>query len=113
MKPLIYLWTLGLVLIATPLPQASGSYTSRPPTPPTKSVKADRAKYDLGQKIFTGKTKPVQTDAAGQRPRLETLQSRLPAYVAAKKNLPTLAGTLSEEQLTALEHYVGERYPVK
>lgn len=102
-------WPVGL--------SASGSYSARLPQPPAREGKGaavDRAKYDLGQKVFNGKTTLAATaDAASQRTRLETLQARLPASVAKKKDLPALAGKLTEEQLTALEYFVRERYPIK
>ena len=92
---------------------ASGSYTSRPATPKARTVQVERARYDLGQKVFKGQTARGQGDAAAQKPRLEALQRHLPASVAKKKDLPALAGTLTEEQLGALEYYVAERYPAK
>jgi cytochrome c553 len=113
MNPLPILFGAALLLSSTAFVHASGSYTSRPPTPPSQSQKVDRTQYNLGQKVFNGKTKPTTADATAQRPRLEALQAQLPASVAAKKNLPTLAGTLSDDQLAALEYYVRERYPVK
>ena len=103
------------VILATPLSlSASGSYCTCMPKPPAKGSKAtkvDRAKYDLGQKAFNGKTAPVQGDATAQRARLEALQRKLPEKVGAKKDLTSLAGKLSEEQLDALEYFVQQRYP--
>jgi hypothetical protein len=95
--------------------QASGSYCACLPKPPAKTAGAqvDRDKYDLGQKVFNGKTAPVQGDSATQRSQLESLQAQLPAKVAKKKNLPSLAGKLSPEQLDALEYYLENRYPNK
>lgn len=113
MNLLPHLTAAALLFGSAAAVQASGSYTSRPPTPPSSSQKVDRTQYNLGQKVFNGKTKPTTADATTQRPRLEALQAQLPASVAAKKNLPTLAGTLSDDQLVALEYYVRERYPVK
>jgi hypothetical protein len=104
---LLLAWPAGL--------SASGSYTSRLPVPPGKEgkgAKIDRAKYDLGQKIFNAKAIPAaQGDAAAQQTRLQFLQSRLPARVAKSKDLTALAGKLTEEQLDALEYFVKERYP--
>lgn len=93
---------------------ASGSYCVCLPKPPPKSSaakQADRDKYDLGQKVYNGKTAPATGDAAAQRARLQTLQASLPEKVAKKKDLTALAGKLTAEQLDALEHYVGQRYP--
>jgi hypothetical protein len=92
---------------------ASGSYCTCMPKPPPKASKAkvDRDKYDLGQKAFNGKTAPVQGNATAQRARLEALQRQLPEKVAAKKDLTSLAGKLSQEQLDALEYFVQQRYP--
>lgn len=102
------------IMLAMPLRSAaSGSYCTCMPKPPPKGTKAkvDRDKYDLGQKTFNGKTAPVQGNATAQRARLEALQRKLPEKVAAKKDLTSLAGKLSEEQLDALEYYVQQRYP--
>jgi hypothetical protein len=96
-----------------PEAKASGSYCACLPKPPSSSgthAKVDRDRYDLGQKVFNGKTAPVQGNARSQKPRLEALQGRLPAKVAAQKHLPSLAGKLTNEQLESLEYYVGERY---
>jgi hypothetical protein len=96
---------------------ASGSYTSRLPQPPSKAgtgAKVDRAKFDLGQKVYNGKTAPVETsapNATAQRVRLEAVQRQLPPKVAVKKDLTTLAGKITDEQLEALEYFVKERYP--
>jgi hypothetical protein len=101
-------WPLGSL--------ASGSYTSRLPQPPSKEgkgTKVDRAKYDLGQRVFNAKTVMAsQGDAAAQQPRLQALQRQLPERVARKKDLTALAGKLTEEQLDALEYFVRERYPI-
>lgn len=112
MKPITIPLVLaaGLMLGAATPALASGSYTARPPTPKQGAANVDRAKYDLGQKVFNGKTAPVAGNAAAQAPRLNALQSWLPASVAHRKNLPALAGQLSDEQLNALEYYVNQRY---
>jgi hypothetical protein len=96
---------------------ASGTYTSRLPQPPSKAGKGasiDRAKYDLGQRVFNAKTVIAAQggDAAAQRTRLQAIQNRLPEKVAKKKDLTALAGKLTEEQLDALDYFVKERYPV-
>lgn len=90
---------------------ASGSYCICLPKPPARTAKVDRDKYDLGQKVYNERTTPATGDAAAQKPRLEKLQSQLPARTAKKKDLVKLAGKLTPEQLDALEYYVGQRYP--
>jgi len=104
---------LGAFLLVSSLHAAlaSGSYTSRPPHPPAKEKSADRAKYSLGMRVFDGKVKfDAQADPGAQRDRLKALQARLPERVAKKKDLPSLAGKLTAEQLDALEYYVNHRY---
>lgn len=91
---------------------ASGSYCTCLPKPPQgKAAKVDRDKFDLGQKVFNGKTTPATGDASAQRTRLTALQAQLPEKLAKKKDLTTLAGKLTGEQLDALEVFVKERYP--
>ena len=99
--------------LALPLAaSASGSYCVCIPKPPPKAAaKVDHDKYDLGQKVFNGKTAPATGDASAQRTRLASLQTQLPEKVAKKKDLTTLAGKLTEAQLDALEYYIKERYP--
>lgn len=114
MKQLRQLLTLGLMAACLALPVtagASGSYTARPPQPGLAGKSLDRAKYSLGQKLFTGKVQPSgQADAATQNERLKRLQGLLPEKTAAKKDLPALAGKLTGEQLDALDYYVTKRY---
>jgi hypothetical protein len=107
--PLVYLLA-GAFLAAAPLTRASGSYTSRPPRPGAAQEGVDRGLYDLGQKVFRGKAAAGLGDAAAQRPRLAALQGRLPAAAARKTDLAALAGKVTDEQLAALEYYVGRRY---
>lgn len=116
MKQRRLLLTLGLAT-ACLLPAlhagASGSYTARPPQPGAYGA-PDRARYELGQRIFDGKLAPeaaADVDAAAQSERLARLEARLPQEVAASKNLKALAGKLTAEQLEALEYFVDERYP--
>ncbi|MGH8245265.1 MAG: hypothetical protein ACREUU_02405 [Gammaproteobacteria bacterium] len=99
--------------LAAPLAaSASGSYCScMPKPPPVKAAKVDRDKFDLGQKVFNGKTAPATGDASAQRTRLAALQTQLPEKVAKKKDLTALAGKLTDSQLDALEYFVKERYP--
>jgi hypothetical protein len=98
-------------IIAAPLAlRASDTYT-----PPSKDQQADldAAKFELGQKIFTGKFKLPDTDAKlaeTQAPKLKKLQEMLPKESQDKAKLPSLAGRLSNKQLAALEHFVQKRY---
>jgi hypothetical protein len=114
MKPFRQLLTLGLLAVCLAIPataDASGSYTARPPQPGVSKKGLDRAKYSLGQKLFNGKVAPSgQGDATAQNERLKRLQGMLPEKTAAKKNLTTMAGKLSAEQLDALDYYVSNRY---
>jgi hypothetical protein len=96
--------------------EASGSYCTCLPKPPARlgsAAKMDRDKFDLGQKVFNGKTAPVQAEAAPQRTRLQALQADLPEKVAAKKDVTALAGKLTDQQLEALEYFIKQRYPAK
>lgn len=119
MKPTSYLsfGCVALCMACVVAPYStfgSGSYCACMPKPPPKEAKVgrvDRDRYDLGQKVYNGKTAAAQGDATSQRARLESLQSRLPANVAKKKDLTTLAGKLTEQQLDALDYFVKERYP--
>ena len=72
----------------------------------------DREKYGLGQKIYAGKAKLMDSgDAMAQKPRLQTAQAQLPAGNGV--DLVGLAGRLSPEQLDALEYFVKQRFAVK
>lgn len=108
---------IGALLAPLPRSLASGNYSARPPRVPADSAKAAdpaREKFALGQRLFNGKGKLTATaDMAAQNPRLQALQDTLPAAVARKKSLPTMAGKLTEDQLVALEHFIGERYGMK
>lgn len=113
----VSLLCLGLWLGVAANAPASGSYRIAIPKPnPKTSAKSsvDRDKYALGQQVFNGKLKfTAQADMAAQKKRLERCQARLPASVAKSKNLPALAGQLTDEQLAALEYYLGQRYLAK
>ena len=105
---------IAAVLLGPLTTFASGSYCACMPKPPVKQAKIDRDKYDLGQKVFNGKTTTAQVQgeaATTQRTRLEALQTQLPEKVRAKHDLPGMAGTISNEQLDALEYFVKHRYP--
>ena len=109
---------LGAIALAASANMAigSGSYTSRPPLPRGQKAAADRgkssidhAKYALGQRVYEGKVDlRASTDATAQRERLTLLQARLPER--EKKDLVALAGKLTNEQLSALEYYVNQRF---
>jgi len=111
MKQLIYCALLTLTISVGPLAlRASESYP-----PPSKQQQADlgAAKFELGQKIFTGKLKLPEADAKlaeTQAPKLKRLQEMLPKESQEKAKLPSLAGRLSEKQLAALEHILPRRY---
>ncbi len=110
-------WSLLALAIGLAAPlaaSASGSYCVCIPKPPLKTDKAakvDKDKFDLGQKVFNGKTAPATGDASAQQLRLSALQKQLPEKVAKKTDLNARAGKLTAEQLSALEYYVQQRYP--
>lgn len=98
---------------------ASGSYSGRPPTPPAKaggdmSMKMNREKYGLGQKVYDGQMKlRGGGDAGAQMERLKMAQAKLSADAMKMKDLPALAGKLSAAELDALEYFVGQRFAMK
>ena len=95
---------------------ASGSYSGRPPKPPTAGgeMKMDREKYGLGQKVYEGQMKFMGGgDAGAQMDRLKMAQSKLPADAMKMKDLPALAGKLSAAELDALEYFVSQRFAMK
>ena len=98
---------------ATPV-FASGSFSGRPPKPPSQSgatMKVDSEKYTLGQKVYEGSVMtPGAGNADAQRSRLKTLQMKLPADA---RKLESLAGELSDQQLDALEYFVDQRFGMK
>ena len=111
-----------LLAAAVALPSvalASGSYTARPPKPPTaheRGAKMDSARYDLGKRIYNGKLKLGEPQAAAatmQETRLRALQATLPEREKKSANLSALAGRLNAEQLDALEYYVNHRFARK
>ena len=94
---------------------ASGASPTRPPRPPRSAQAApaermDDAKYAAGKAVFTGKAPMARNTGASkqERARLETLARQ---SGTAGRNLPSLAGRLSADQLDALEYYVAHRYP--
>jgi len=111
---------VALALLAPVVVDASGSYTSRAPRPPAITrrdmAKDEKAKYEEGKRIFSGKTrlsKQSSVNAAEQETKLRELQSHLPASIHNSTDLPSLAGKLTPEQMDALEYYVNKRYPLK
>jgi hypothetical protein len=111
---ILALWMAPLAL------EGSGSYSSRPPRPPAliqMTKDADKEKYELGKRIYSGKARlsgqPATDAAKTQQARLRTLQARLPASAQKKTNLTTLAGRLTPAEMDALEYYVNKRFPIK
>ena len=99
-----------------PMVSASGSYCVCITKPPTDRAKIDRDKYDLGQKIFNGRTElmpvafPTKEKGMEHEKILNELQQMLPKRKAKKADLANLAGQLSDQQLDALAYYVQIRY---
>ncbi|MBL9166889.1 MAG: hypothetical protein JNN07_04045 [Verrucomicrobiales bacterium] len=115
MKKIGYLLTLTLSFSYLGImnsAQASGGYSARMALPRTGVEKSqvDREKFSLGQRIFAGKVNSGQGDASAQKAKLTDLQSLLPAKLAKEKDLCSLAGKLSPEQLNALDYFVTQRY---
>jgi hypothetical protein len=100
-------WCAIVSLTAT----ASGSYSGGGVRPP---VKIDSARYELGKAVFTGKAKLSDTpaNAEAQTTQLSSWHKALPASVQKTANLPSLAGRLSDAQLSGLEHYLQIRYNI-
>ena len=105
-------------MTATPL-FASGGYKGIPPKPPAKAgekmtMKMDREKYGLGQKVYDGEAMtPGGDSAAAQMARLKSAQMKLPPDAMKMKDLTGLAGKLSPAQLDALEYFVDQRFSMK
>src|SRR5687768_8626539 len=87
--------TYALIVLALALApsaiEASGSYSARPPRPPTvieMTKDADKEKYELGKKIYSGKARltgqPSMAATKTQEARLRTLQARLPESAQKK-----------------------------
>src|SRR2546422_1183692 len=107
--PLLFWFVPLLAPISAP---ASGSYTARPPQPPS-SVSVDANRYHRGKQIFVGKADlgiPSNDLAVQQTPRLKELQDKLPKAASKTVRLPDLAGKLSPAQMKALEYYLEVRY---
>jgi hypothetical protein len=103
-----------MMLCTMVIAEASGTYI--PPTgrvPKKGSSKSggemDGALYALGQKTFEGKMmKAGAGDASRQKSQLMALQAKVPAN--SNTNLLSLAGKITDEQVRALEYYVGKRF---
>lgn len=113
-----YLFLTSGLTVLTPLcSEGSGSYTHRLPAPsPPSGVRStpDQTRYALGQKIYKEQdTASIRPAPANLVPRLEALQALLPASEAKKIDLRKLAGHLAEDQLSALEYFVKERFPAR
>lgn len=104
----------GALLIGARESHASGSVIPRVGRPPVTD--AATAQYDLGKSVYNG-TAPVANDnasaAAEQKAKLEAWSAKLPASATRAKELPALAGKLSDTQLAALEHFLKTRYGLK
>jgi len=93
---------------------ASGSYMVRPILPPGHLLEESQ-RYELGKAIFFGRAplkEPANVDRAAQRNLLTGLQDRLPTRVKRTVDLPNLSGKLSDEQLSALQHFLRVRHKI-
>ena len=70
----------------------------------------DDAKYAEGKAVFTGKA-PLARNTAATRPQRARLEALARRSGEVGRNLPSLAGKLTADQLDALEYYVAYRYP--
>jgi hypothetical protein len=107
---------LALCLLVPTAGIASGNYSARPPRPAVSGdARIDSAKYEMGKRIYTGKTEltVVTTGAPNSEARLRALQSSLPEREQKKTDLTKLSGKLNAGQLDALEYYVSQRFPKK
>lgn len=104
---------MGLLVTGVFACQASGTYP--PAGAPRPMVSGDRGMIELGRAIFAGKAKLNGVDGNGdtQRQRLAALQSKLPPSVRRSADLPSLAGHLTAEQLSALESFLEARFEIK
>jgi len=89
---------------------ASGTYSGRPPRPPSS---VDRATYELGKHVFAGEIETSHEAGPAQVGQLEELKEKLPARARAREGFTELAGRLSDEQVEALRYYLQKRYKVR
>jgi hypothetical protein len=105
---LVLLITVGIADHAL----ASGSYTGRPPRPPSS---VDRGLYEMGKKVFAGEfvVASAPGSAASQSELLSGLHERLPHKARAKSEIASYAGQLSAEQVKALQYFLKKRYKIR
>lgn len=104
---------MGLLITTVFGCHASGTYP--PAGAPRPMVSGDRGMLELGRAIYMGKAKLSAVDGNGdtQRERLTSLQAKLPPSARRTADLPSLAGHLTAEQLTALEAFLEARFEIK
>lgn len=104
--------TLGLIVALSlhGAAYASGTYTGRPPRPPTS---VDRAAYALGKQVFAGEFTPSAGNAETQASQLLALYKKLPKKANARHDITEYAGKLSDEQMDALRYFLLKRYKAK
>lgn len=110
----------AVLLTASGLAMASGSYSARPPSP---MLRQDEVRYETGKAIFQGPAKaagaamakPVgsASDIGKMRARLASLHEKLPPRVRNTVSLPDLAGRIKSEEMAALEFFLEVRFKVK
>jgi hypothetical protein len=112
LKYLVILTGLCLLLGSASQALASGSYSGRPPRPPSS---VDRGLYELGKKVFAGKFAMASEpgDASSQGALLSSLQQRLPRKARAKAEFASYAGQLSAEQIEGLQYFLSKRYKIR
>lgn len=104
----------GALLLGARETHASGSVIPRIGRPPVTD--AATAKYDLGKSLYNGTANlgaATASSTAEQKAKLEAWSAKLPASASRAKELPALAGKLSDTQLAALEHFLKTRYGLK
>ena len=105
---------IGLILatqLSIGVAAASGAYRGRPAGPP-KAI--DRSSYELGKQVYAGTFVPTANAAheAEQREVLTDLQERLPVRARGSVDLPSYAGRLSADQVSALRYFLSKRFKV-
>lgn len=113
------IFAIGLGLIILGIPQsaihASGGYGGGGIQ--QDKGKIDKEKYQLGKAIYNREIKiDTEVDEAKKFPqyeRLTRIQTKLPRPEQRRTNLLDYAGRLTEEQLEALQHFVGVRFNVR
>ena len=106
---------LALSILAAPsIVQASGSAPGqivKPKQSTGQTNPMDDAKYALGQQVYAGTAPRASSmgSASSQKARLMKLAGVVTDSAKAK-SLPSLAGKLSDAQLSALEYFVSTRF---